>query len=42
MLRPHVVLAVFKRNFASYFSGLLGYLFIVLFVLTDLGLASAL
>lgn len=39
MLRPHVVLAVFKRNFASYFSGLLGYLFIVLFVLTGALLA---
>src|SRR5262249_8965812 len=33
MLRLHVVAAVFKRNFWSYFSGLLGYLFIVLFVL---------
>lgn len=39
MLRSHVVLAVFKRNFASYFSGLLGYLFIVLFVLTGALLA---
>jgi ABC-2 type transport system permease protein len=39
MLRPHVVSAVFKRNFASYFSGLLGYLFIVLFVLTGALLA---
>ena len=32
MLRSHVVFAVFKRNFWSYFSGLLGYLFIVVFV----------
>jgi len=32
MLRRHVVFAVFKRNFWSYFSGLLGYMFIVLFV----------
>ena len=39
MLRGHVVIAVFKRNFASYFSGLLGYLFIVLFVLTGALLA---
>ncbi len=39
MLRSHVVLAVFKRNFWSYFSGLLGYLFIVLFVLTGALLA---
>ncbi len=39
MLRRHVVAAVFKRNFWSYFSGLLGYLFIVLFVLTGALLA---
>lgn len=39
MLRRHVVVAVFKRNFWSYFSGLLGYLFIVLFVLTGALLA---
>ena len=32
MLRCHVILAVFKRNLASYFSGVLGYLFIVVFV----------
>jgi ABC-2 type transport system permease protein len=32
MLRSHVILAVFKRNVASYFSGVLGYLFIVAFV----------
>lgn len=33
MLRRHVVSAVFKRNVASYFSGVLGYLFIVVFVI---------
>ena len=32
MLRSHVIWAVFKRNVASYFSGVLGYLFIVVFV----------
>ncbi len=32
MLRMHVVDAVFKRNFLSYFSGVVGYLFIVVFV----------
>jgi ABC-2 type transport system permease protein len=32
-LRMHVVNAVFKRNFLSYFSGVIGYLSIVLFVL---------
>lgn len=32
MMRKHVVLAVFKRNVGSYFSGVLGYLFIVVFV----------
>ncbi len=31
-LRLHVVFAVFKRNFLSYFSGVIGYLFIVVFV----------
>jgi len=31
-IRPHVIRAVFKRNFVSYFSGVIGYLFIVLFV----------
>lgn len=31
-MRLHVILAVFKRNVASYFSGVLGYLFIVAFV----------
>lgn len=33
MLRSHVILAVFRRNFWSYFSGVIGYLFIVAFVL---------
>lgn len=33
MLRTHVIGAVFKRNVASYFSGVLGYLFIVVFVI---------
>lgn len=33
MLRSHVFLAVFKRNVASYFSGVLGYLFIIVFVI---------
>ncbi len=32
MLRKHVINAVFKRNLAAYFSGVLGYLFIVVFV----------
>ena len=32
MLRSHVILAVFKRNLMSYFSSVLGYLFIVVFV----------
>lgn len=32
MLRMHVIDAVFKRNFLSYFSGVIGYLFIVAFV----------
>jgi ABC-2 type transport system permease protein len=34
-LRWHVINAVFKRNFLSYFSGVLGYLFIVAFVATE-------
>ena len=33
MLRCHVIWAVFCRNVAAYFSGVLGYLFIVVFVL---------
>ena len=32
MLRSHVIKAVFWRNLASYFSGVLGYLFILVFV----------
>lgn len=32
-MRPHVILAVLKRNLMSYFSGVLGYLFIVVFVI---------
>ena len=32
-MRSHGVFAVFKRNFWSYFSGVIGYLFIVAFVL---------
>src|SRR5215467_6579600 len=31
-MRMHVITAVFKRNFMSYFSGVIGYLFIVAFV----------
>jgi ABC-2 type transport system permease protein len=31
-LRPKVIFSIFKRNFAGYFSGVLGYLFIVVFV----------
>lgn len=31
-MRSHVIFAVFKRNVTSYFSGVLGYLFIVAFV----------
>ena len=31
-LRSQVVLSIFKRNFSSYFSGVLGYLFIIVFV----------
>lgn len=31
-LRLHVIAAIFKRNFLSYFSGVIGYLFIVAFV----------
>ncbi|MBS0201473.1 MAG: Gldg family protein [Planctomycetes bacterium] len=32
-MRSHVVFAVFQRNFWSYFSGVIGYLFIVVFVM---------
>ncbi|HWL08991.1 MAG TPA: Gldg family protein [Planctomicrobium sp.] len=38
-MNPNVVLAVFKRNVASYFSGMLGYLFIVVFVVAGAFLA---
>ncbi|MFM9966583.1 MAG: Gldg family protein [Planctomycetaceae bacterium] len=34
MLRSHVILAVFLRNLSSYFSGVLGYLFIIVFVVS--------
>ncbi|MCA9075759.1 MAG: Gldg family protein [Planctomycetaceae bacterium] len=33
-MRSHVIWAVFKRNVTSYFSGMLGYLFIVVFVVS--------
>lgn len=39
MLRSHVIPAVFKRNVLSYFSGVLGYLFIVVFVVVGAFLA---
>ena len=32
-MRTHVIKAVFWRNLASYFSGVIGYLFIVVFVI---------
>ena len=38
-LRSQVVLSVFKRNFASYFSGVLGYLFIIVFVAAGAAMA---
>jgi ABC-2 type transport system permease protein len=38
-MRRYVVFAVFKRNVASYFSGMLGYLFIVVFVVAGAFLA---
>src|SRR5258708_64859 len=34
-LRMHVINAVFKRNFLSYFSGVIGYLFIITFVAAE-------
>jgi ABC-2 type transport system permease protein len=37
--RPHVIQAVFKRNFLSYFSNPAGYVFITLFVLVSSGVA---
>jgi ABC-2 type transport system permease protein len=38
-IRHKIVLAIFKRNFSSYFAGVLGYLFIVVFVLASGALA---
>ncbi|MEW4488703.1 Gldg family protein [Thalassoglobus sp. JC818] len=38
-MRSNVILAVFKRNVTSYFSGMLGYLFIVVFVVAGAFLA---
>ncbi|MSR57944.1 MAG: ABC transporter permease [Planctomycetaceae bacterium] len=38
-LRMNVINAVFRRNFRSYFSGVIGYLFIVLFVALGAALA---
>lgn len=38
-MRSHVTFAVFKRNVSSYFSGMLGYLFIVVFVVAGAFLA---
>lgn len=38
-MRPHVILAVLKRNVASYFTGVLGYLFITAFVALAVALA---
>ena len=32
-MRTHTIFAVLKRNLMSYFSGVLGYLFIVVFVI---------
>ena len=39
MVRSHVILAVAKRNFRSYFSGILGYLFIVVFCVASAAMA---
>ncbi|HID22807.1 MAG TPA: ABC transporter permease, partial [Planctomycetaceae bacterium] len=39
MLRKHVIEAVFKRNLMAYFSGVLGYLFIVVFVVAGAAFA---
>jgi ABC-2 type transport system permease protein len=38
-LRPHVIRAVFQRNFLSYFSNPAGYVFITLFVFVGSGVA---
>ncbi|MEZ6126503.1 MAG: Gldg family protein [Planctomycetaceae bacterium] len=39
MIRANVILAVTKRNFNSYFSGILGYLFIVVFCVAAAAMA---
>ncbi|MFO0978428.1 MAG: Gldg family protein [Planctomycetaceae bacterium] len=39
MLRTHVILAVAKRNFRSYFSSVLGYLFITVFCVSAAAMA---
>ena len=39
MFRSHVILAVAKRNFRSYFSGILGYLFILVFCVASAAMA---
>ena len=39
MFRSHVILAVAKRNFRSYFSGILGYLFILVFCIAAAAMA---
>ncbi len=39
MFRSHVILAVAKRNFRSYFSGILGYLFILVFCVAAAAMA---
>jgi len=38
-MRFHVISAVFGRNVSSYFSGVLGYLFIIVFVVAGAFLA---
>ena len=38
-IRTQVIRSIFKRNFASYFSGVLGYLFIIAFVVAGGALA---
>ena len=39
MVRSHVILAISKRNFHSYFSGILGYLFIIVFCVASAAMA---